>query len=81
MEGTDRHNDWSVIAQWAATILAIVLLESHIVSRPFAYSVAPLISLVLIAIVRPTILRNKLFWALTICASVGGFLWAKYLLR
>jgi hypothetical protein len=74
-----REDDWAVIAVWAATTLGMILLGSHIVSRPIAYLLGPIIVFPILLVVRHSAMRRKLFWALTLSASIGGFLWANYL--
>ena len=74
-----EQKDSVVIAQWAAFVVTMMLLSSHFVTRPIVYLLAPLISFLLCCIARASLVRRTLYWVVTVAASIGGFLWAKYL--
>jgi FtsH-binding integral membrane protein len=79
-EPASEHVD---IASWVGTALWIILLESHIISRPLVFLLGPLVMLSCIFIIASPIPPNRrrrlfLFAAVT---SVAGFLLTEYVFR
>lgn len=75
------ENDRRDIAQWTAVLFLIVLLESHMVSRPIVFLVGPSVVLISIYIVRARIQRWKLVWLTAAVVSIAGFLLTRYVFR
>jgi hypothetical protein len=71
------------VAQWIGTALVIIMLESHVMSRPLVFLFGPfviLLCMVLIAWPLPTRgLRRGCFIA--VLFSVVGFLLTRYVFR
>ena len=74
--GTKRFD----VAQWVGTLLWIILLESHVISRPLVFLLGPFVLMVCFLVIASPIpatrLRRTLLFAVTV--SVGGFLLTKY---
>jgi len=71
------------IAQWVGTLLWIVLLESHVISRPLVFLFGPFIVLLSLVIIAFPIRGKRLgkICVISVVASIGGFLLTKYVFR
>jgi hypothetical protein len=70
------------IGSWVGVLLCIILLESHVISRPLVFLLAPFVVLIpslIIAPIRGKRLRLVCLSAVT--CSVVGFLLARYVFR
>ena len=83
---TDQNDeqDWTRgdIGSWVGVLLCIILLESHLISRPLVFLLAPFVVLLpslAITPIRGKRLRLVCFSAVT-CSAVG-FVLAKYVFR
>jgi hypothetical protein len=68
------------VAQWVGTLLWIVLLESHVISRPLVFLFGPfivLLSFVTIGFPIP-VKRLRQISLFAVATSIGGFLLTKY---
>ena len=78
-------SDWSRkdIAQWVGTILWIVLLESHVISRPLVFLFGPFIMLLSFVTIAFPVPRKRLRQIClgAVAMSIGGFLLTKYVFR
>ena len=79
------ESEWSRadIAQWIGTLLWIVLLESHVISRPLVFLFGPFIVLLSFVTVACPIPRKRLrhICLFAVATSAGGFLLTKYVFR
>jgi hypothetical protein len=71
------------IAQWVGTILWIVFLESHVISRPLVFLCGPFIMLSSFVIIAFPIRGKRLrqVGLFSVATSIGGFLLTKYVFR
>ena len=79
-KGTSRRAD---IASWVGIALWIILLESHIISRPLVFLLGPLLVVCCILLFTWRVPANRLQRLLTFAAivSIGGLLLTKYVFR
>jgi hypothetical protein len=71
------------VGSWVGVLLCIILLESHAVSRPLVFLIAPFVVLLCLLVIAFPI-RGKRLQRVSIAAtavSVAGFLLARYVLR
>jgi hypothetical protein len=78
---TERgYFDRSTVAQYVGTVLFIVLLETHVVSRPIAFLLGPWIVCLCLLVAAPSNFSTK--WRRTVLvagvASGLGFLVTRY---
>ena len=70
------------IGSWVGVLLCIILLESHVISRPLVFLLAPLVVLIPSLIIAP--IRGKrlrLVCLAAVTCSVVGFVLARYVFR
>lgn len=70
------------IGSWVGVLACITLLESHVISRPWVFLVAPFVVLIPSLALEP--IRGKRLWFVCLAAvacSVVGFLLARYVFR
>jgi hypothetical protein len=79
----DSRLDRLDIAQWVGNLLWIIMLESHLLSRPFVFLVGPLVVLLCMFVIGSPIPFRRLQRAslIAVLLSVGGFLLTKYVFR
>ena len=80
-----EESGWSRedVAQWIGTILWIILLESHVISRPLVFLFGPFIVFVCFVTIGFPIRGKRLrqLCLFSVATSIGGFLVTKYVFR
>ena len=71
------------IAQWVGTLLWIIMLESHVISRPLVFLFGPFLVLICFVVIAFPIQRKRLRNACLLAAAVyiGGFILTRYVFR
>jgi len=70
------------VGSWVGMLLCIILLESHVISRPLVFLFAPFVALLPSLVIAP--IRGKrlrLVCLAAVTCSVVGFLLARYVFR
>ena len=75
------ENDRRNIAQWVATLLLIIVLESHVISRPIVFLLGPFVILISIYVARVSIQRWQRAWLIAALISTAGFLLTRYVFK
>jgi hypothetical protein len=79
-EASSRRVD---IATWVGTVLWIIMIESHVMSRPLVFLFGPFVALFcFLAIASPIPAKRR--WRMSLLAavvSVVGFLFTRYVFR
>jgi ABC-type enterobactin transport system permease subunit len=69
--------------QWAGNLIFVILLESHLVSRPLVFFIGPLATLICIYLIAPRVPAKR--WGraciVAVSISVAGFLLTRYVFR
>ena len=78
------EQDWTRgdIGSWVGVLLCIILLESHVISRPLVFLLAPFVALLPSLVIAP--IRGKRLQLVCLAAvtcSVVGFVLSKYVFR
>jgi ABC-type enterobactin transport system permease subunit len=79
---TDRLDRFDV-GLWGGNLIFVILLETHLVSRPLVFFIGPLVTLPCIYLIAPSVPPKR--WGrasiVTILISVAGYLMTKYVFK
>jgi hypothetical protein len=83
MDSEKGYFDRSTVAQYVGTVLFIVLLETHVVSRPTAFLLGPWIICLCLFVAAPSNFRSR--WRRIVlvagAAAAMGFLVTRYVFK